>query len=166
MIITWETTNSQRTKPATQLRLLSCVYKNDVHTSLSRGMPTTLVLLDLSAAFDTIDHRVLLNCLSSWFGLGGVVLDWFSSYMAGRVQSVKVGDVLSQPADLSSGVPQGSVLGPILFSLYTTPLNKIISAYEKISYHIYPDDTQLYISLTPTNFPTAIATLQKCLTDV
>ena len=93
-------------------------------------------------------------------------MDWFSSYLTGRVQSVKVGDVLSDPADLSSGVPQGSVLGPILFSLYTTPLNKIISAYDKISYHFYADDTQLYISLTPTNFPTAIATLQKCLTDV
>ena len=133
--------SAYKTGHSTETALL-CI-KNDVHTSLSKGMPTALVLLDLSAAFDTIDHGVLLNCLTSWFGLGGVVLDWFSSYLAGRVQSVKVGDILSNPAELVSGVPQGSVLGPILFSLYTTPLSKVISAYEKISYHFYADDTQL-----------------------
>ena len=144
---------------------LLCI-KNDVHNSLSKGMPTALVLLDLSAAFDTIDHKVLLHCLSSWFGFGGVVLEWFSSYLADRIQSVKIGDILSDPAKLISGVPQGSVLGPILFSLYTTPLSKIISSHMIINYHFYADDTQLYIPLTPHNFNPAIATLQKCLTDV
>jgi len=144
---------------------LLCI-KNDVHTSLSKGMPTALVLLDLSAAFDTIDHKVLLGRLSSWFGLGGAVLDWFCSYLVDRFQSVKVGDILSDPAKLLSGVPQGSVLGPILFSLYTTPLANIISSHKIINYHFYADDTQLYIPLTPTNYTTALPTLQKCLTDV
>jgi len=69
-------------------------------------MPTALVLLDLSAAFDTIDHRVLLNWLSSWFSLCGVVLDWFVFNLADRNQCVKVGDVLSDPADLIYNVPQ------------------------------------------------------------
>ena len=156
--------SAYKTGHSTETALL-CI-KNDVHTSLSKGMSTALVLLDLSAAFDTIDHGALLNCLSSWFGFRGVALEWFSSYLAGRVQSIKVGDTLSDTADLLSGVPQGSVLGPILFSLYTTPLNKVISSYKTINYHFYADDTQLYISLTPTNFVTAMATLQKCLTDV
>jgi len=69
-------------------------------------MPTALVLLDLSAVFDTIDHRVLLNCLSSWFSLSGVVLDWFVSNLADRNQCVKVGDVLSDTANLIYSVPQ------------------------------------------------------------
>ena len=77
-------------------------------------MPTALVLLDLSAVFDTIDHRVLLNCLSSRFALSGVVLDWFASYLADGNQCVQVGNA---PYDLA-------VLGPILFSFYTTSLNK------------------------------------------
>ena len=140
--------------------------KNDIHISLSKGMPTALVLLDLSAAFDTIDHTVLLDCLSSWFGFGGVVLDWFSSYLSGRVQSVKVGDTFSEPANIMFGVPQGSVLGPILFSLYTTPLNKLISSHKTINYHFYADDTQLYMPLTQTNCTTALVTLQECLADV
>jgi len=72
-------------------------------------MPTAVVLLDLSAAFDTIDHIVLLNCLSSWFGLNGLVLDCFASYPADIYQCVKVGDILSDSIDLIYGVPQGSV---------------------------------------------------------
>ncbi|KAK2152666.1 hypothetical protein LSH36_322g04048 [Paralvinella palmiformis] len=126
-------------------------------------MLTALVLLDLSAAFDTID---LLNCLSSWFASSGVVLDWFASYLADINQCVKVGDVLSDPADVIYGIPQKSVMGPIWFSLYTTPLNKILSTYKIVNYHFYADDTQLYTSLTPTNFATANATLQACLADV
>ena len=83
-------------------------------------MPTALVLLDLSAALDTIDHIGLLECLSSWFGFQGVVHSWFSSYISGRKQSVKIGGTLSDPSELDYGVPQGSVLGPILF-LFTQP---------------------------------------------
>ena len=156
--------SAYKTGHSTETALL-CI-KNDVHTSLSKGVPTALVLLDLSGAFDTVDHRILLDCLASWFGFGGVVLDWFSSYLSGRVQSVKVGNTVSDPVPLTSGVPQGSVLGPILFSLYTTPLSKVIASHNIISYHFYADDTQLYIPLTPSNATTALATLQNCLTDV
>ena len=134
--------------------------------SLAKGMPTALVLLDLSAAFDTIDHSGLLSCLSSWFGFEDVVHRWFSSYISGRKQSVKIGDVLSDSSDLKFGVPQGSVLGPILFSLYTTPLTKIISAYSLVKFHFYADDTQLYIHLSPNSACAAFAQLQQCLLDV
>ena len=100
---------------------LLCI-KNEIHLSLSKGMPTALVLLDLSAAFDTIDHDTLLSCLSSRFGFVGSALKWFRSYLQDRFQSVKIGSSLSNLFKLKFGVPQGSVLGPLLFSLYTTPL--------------------------------------------
>ena len=100
--------------------------KNDVHLAFAKGEATAGVLLDQSAVFDTIDHDTLLDSLSSWFGVSGVVLDWFKSYLSDRVQCIKIGSILSDAKKLLYGVPQGSVLGPILFSLYTTPLSKVI----------------------------------------
>ena len=64
---------------------------------------------------DTIDHDILLDSLSSWFGVGGVVLDWFKSYLSDRVQCIKIGSILSDAKKLLYGVPQGSVLGQSLF---------------------------------------------------
>ena len=77
--------------------------KNDIHLSLSRGEATALVLLDLSAAFDTIDHSTLLSCLLDWFGVDGSVLKWFSSYLTERFQSVKIGSTLSDLQKLLFG---------------------------------------------------------------
>ena len=84
--------------------------KNDIHVNLSKGRPTALVLLDLSAAFDTIDHLQLTERLSSWFGLSGRVGNWFNSYMSNQNQSIKISDTVSVPRSLDCGVPQGSVL--------------------------------------------------------
>ena len=78
---------------STETALLS--IKNEVHLSLSRDEPTALVLLDLSAAFDTIDHSTLLSCLRIWFGVGGSVLKWFTSYLRDHYQSIKIGSTLS-----------------------------------------------------------------------
>ena len=134
--------------------------KNEVHLSLARGESTALVLLDLSAAFDTIDHNILLGYLKSWFGLGGTVLKWFASYLSNRCQ---IGSTLSELSNLIYGVPQGSVLGPLLFSLYTTPLSKIIHLHPHIKFHFYADDTQLYIHLSHKNASSALAKLNACL---
>ena len=104
-----------------------------------------------SAAFDTINHSTLLDCLQSWFGVGGSALKWFTSYLKEHFQSIKIGSTLSNACKLVFGVPQGSVLGPLLFSLYTTPLSVISSRHQGIRFHFYADDTQLYVQLTHKN---------------
>ena len=125
-----------------------------------------LLLLDLSAACDTIDHNILLGYLKSWFGLGGTVLKWFVSYLSDRCQAIKIGSTLSELSKLIYGIPQGSVLGPLLFSLYTTPLSKIIRLHLHIKFHFYADNTQLYIHLSHNNASAALAKLNVCLHDV
>ena len=82
------------------------------------GVETTVNLLDLSAAFDTIDHDILFSRLEHGFGIKGTALKWFHSYMTGRQFRVSVGNVFSDYYDLKCGVPQGSILGPLLFLLY------------------------------------------------
>ena len=74
-----------------------------------------------------IDHSTLLHCLQTWFGIGGSVLKWFTSYLSERYQSVKIGSTLFDLCKLLFGVPQGSVLGRLLFSLYTTHLSLLVN---------------------------------------
>ena len=93
---------------------------NDIFLNMAKGSVTALTLLDLSAAFNTIDHTILLDRLNVYYGISELALGWFRSYLSGRTHSVKIGSTLSHPALLQYGIPQGSVLGPILFSLYTT----------------------------------------------
>ena len=138
---------------------------NDILSSMDDGKVTALTLLDLSAAFDTIDHTILLRRLDDWFGVGGKALDWFKSYLTGRSQRIKLGNCLSSKSDLSFGVPQGSVLGPLLFTLYTTPLSSLISGYS-IPHHLYADDSQLYISFSSSDSAVALNGLQLCLASV
>ena len=109
----------------------------------------TICTMYLSAAFDTVDHSILLTRLQNWFGLDGLSLDLFSSYLSLCSQDVSINDSISAFSTLSCGVPQGSVLGPLLFTLYTTPFGSVISK-NSLKYHLYADDTQLYISFTPT----------------
>src|SRR6218665_2738991 len=105
--------------------LLVSLYSKLV-SAVSHQQVSCLCLLDISAAFDTIDHNILLQRLSSWFGVSGTALPWFHSYLSTRSFSVKACSHSSQPLPLSCGVPQGSVLGPLLFILYTTPLSHLI----------------------------------------
>ena len=129
--------------------------------NMAQGSVTALTLLDLSATFDTIDHTILLDRLKVYYGISELALGWFKSYLSGRTHSVKVGNTLSHPAALQYGIPQGSVLGPILFSLYTNPISSIIHSHSSINHHFYADDTQLYITLTPTNFSRSIQKLKN-----
>ena len=126
---------------------------------------TTLIcLLDLSAAFDTTDHNILLTRLSSWFGIHGTALNWFRSYLSSRCFRVKCNSDFSSPHTCLCGVPQGSVLGPLLFVMYTTPLSTLVSFLSLD--HLYADDTQLFLSFHPSDFHSNISHLQNALQQI
>ena len=113
-------------------------------TSVDQGKLVILVLLDLSAAFDTVDHNVPFSRLKDMFCRSGKVLEWFRSYLEQRSQRVSVHGILSDIQFLLSGVPQGSVLGLLVFTMYTRPHGIIAHRYG-VRYHLYADDSQLYI---------------------
>ena len=156
--------SAYKTGHSTETALLS--IKNEVHLSLSRGKPTALILLDLSTAFDTTDHSTLLSCFQTWFGVWGSVLKWFTSYLSEHYQSIKIGSILSDLCKLLFGVPKGSVLGPLLFSLYTAPLSLVIGKHKRIKFHFYADNTQVYVHLSQQNSSAAFEQLSRCRDDV
>ena len=118
---------------------------NDIMQALDKQQGVILVLLDLSAAFDTVDHTILLNRLKNRFGLHGNVLALLISYLDSRKQVVSVAGEKSAPRTLKCGVPQGSVLGPTLFSCYISPLYDITKRHA-LSTQQYADDDELYSS--------------------
>ena len=137
---------------------------NDLLQASDNGCVTILSLFDLSAAFDTIDHNILITRFHSTFACSGMVIDWFISYLGCRTQSVFVGHELV-PSVLQCGVLQGSVLGPLLFNLYTHPLSTII-CQSGLSYHFFADDSQLHKSSVPSDFPVLVCSLKDCIEDV
>ena len=138
--------SSYRKNHSTETALLK--VKNDILLNMNRQHVTLLVLLDLSAAFDTVDHGIMLERLSSKLGLCDTALDWFHSYLSGRSQRVSVRGSLSEEFEVDYGVPQGSCLGPLLFTIYASELFNIIKGHLP-SAHCYADDTQLYLSFSP-----------------
>ena len=142
------------------LRVLS-----DILLAVDRGDLAALVLLDLSAAFDTVDHAILLQRLESSFGIADVVLDWFRSYLSGRTQFVRCGGLRSSAVPLICGVPQGSVLGPVLFILYVADLAALIQKHD-LSPHQYADDTQIYGSCSPSHVDEFSTKVSGCVNDV
>ena len=142
--------------------------KNDILMNMDKQHATLLILLDLSAAFDTVDHQILLNRLCTEFGVSEKVLDWFASYLSNRSQKVTVDGVLSDPFGIDFGVPQGSCLGPVLFVIYSNKLFNIVNK-QSPNVHAYSDDTQLYLTFKPGDHAdetAAVSSIQSCIRDV
>ena len=121
---------------------------NDILMAMDKQNVVLLLMLDLSAAFDTVDHEILLARLENRFGVKGTALSWFRSYLTGRSQSVLVQGARSENRELRCGVPQGSVLGPILFCAYTAPLGDLLRS-QGVDYHLYADDSQVALAFSP-----------------
>ena len=122
---------------------------NDLLTASDSGSISILTLLDLSAAFDTIDHSILLTRLESTFCICDLALSLFRSYLQDRTQVIIVNGVKFSPSLLTCGVPQASILGPVLFILYTKPLSDVIR-HHSVFHHMFVDDTELYKSDSPS----------------
>ena len=139
---------------------------HDIMEALDSGSQVALVLLDLTAAFDMVDHQLLLRRLQYTYGLSGTVLNWFASYLDGRTQCVKLGSSSSSRISMEHGVPQGSVLGPLLYSLFFAPVGNICRNH-RIQYHCYADDLQIYLSVNSSDdMESKICMIEECIKDL
>ena len=146
---------------STETALLT--IQNDILQSIDDKKVVLLLMLDLSVAFDTVDHAILLSRLESRFGITGTVLQWLESYLKDRKQHVLINDSQSCDLELKWGVPQGSVLGPLLFTAYISPIGDIFRKYG-LKHHLYADDSQAYVPCEPTGFQ--VSTLEACVSEV
>ena len=127
------------------------------------GKITALVLLYSSPAFDTVDHKILFSRLQYHLGIHDIALDWCKSYFLNRPQHVCIGNAISKPVILDYSIPQGSVIGPQWFTVYTFPVRDIILKYN-LNYHIYADDITFKSSQEPAD--SCITTLEKCIQEI
>ena len=129
---------------------------------------TLLVMLDLSAAFDTVNHNILLTRLNEELGICGVALEWFKSYLANRGQRITIDGSLSERFSLECGVPQGSCLGPLLFIIYASKLFRVVR--DQLPHtHCYGDDTQIYLSFkhnSNTSKEDAVRVMERCIEKI
>ena len=140
----------------------------DIINSIDQRRTIALLLLDLSAAFDTIDHNILLTRLQTQYGIKDIALKWFKSYLNRRTFSININDVRSSIGFLLFGVPQGSILGPVLFVLYTKDLQKIAKKHGLII-KLYADDSQLYVGfsiLNPVEVNNVLKCIENCLMEI
>jgi exonuclease III len=155
--------SAYRKAHSTETALLKIV--NDMLSAIDAKKCVLLVLLDLSAAFDTVNHDLLIHRLEEVSGITGGVLAWMQSYLTGRTQSVVIDGTSSAPHSLSVGLPQGSNIGPSEFPTYSSPLFQIAHKHE-IEIHMYADDTQLYLSFDPSDYQDAVSRLEACLFEM
>ena len=138
---------------------------NDVLIMTDKQENVVLLLLDLSAAFDTIGHDLLLRKLKNAYGIEGKALAWLKSYLSDRKFKVKVKNSSSSGCTLEIGVPQGSILGPLLFILYTRDLENIVTKYG-FTIHFYADDTQVYFSFDVHSPNPDLTLIKECFSEI
>lgn len=155
--------SAYRAGHSTETALLKVV--NDMICAIEKQECILLVLLDLSAAFDTVEHSMMLSRLQNLFGIEGEALKWLKSYFENRTQSIIVQNNSSTPIPLSTGIPQGSVCGPGTFPAYTQPIGTITRQHNTCL-HLYADDTQLYIGSRLTDAQKSKKQLEECIAEV
>jgi hypothetical protein len=133
--------------------------------ALDQGHVGALVLLDLSAAFDTVDPAILHDVLRRRFGVCGNALDWLMDFLTDRTQIVRAGRSESAVSTVEYGVPQGSVLGPKRFIEYTEDVTDLLRRHELL-YHLFADDMQGLLHCPPIDVPKIVSTLNDCFVDV
>jgi len=138
---------------------------NDILMMVDQKRNVILLLLDLSAAFDTINHKLLLKKLTNLYGISGDTICWIKDYLNNRTFKVAVESAQSSVCNLTIGVPQGSILGPLLFILYTKDLQAIVSRHG-MSVHLYADDTQIYFSFDVHSHNPDIEVIRECFSDI
>ncbi len=161
-----ELQSAYKAQHSTETALLR--VQHDIAGSMGESKAVVLVLLDLSSAFDTIDCAMLLETMNKRLGISGTALKWFESYMSNRTQRVVIGSETSADHPLRYGVPQGSVLGPLLFSVYTSPLQDIMQDHS-VDHHKFADDLQLYTMYFPNvtgDLELATNRLTNCTRDI
>jgi hypothetical protein len=131
---------------------------------MDKGQVTALILLDLSSAFDMVDHGLLHLALER-VGISGIALQWLQSYLSGRSQSILIDGTSSAPVSISTGVPQGSVLGPLIFTIYMLGIGDVIRAHG-FNYVVYADDVQIFGSFPPDQAATVADRFQLCVDDI
>ena len=142
--------------------------KNDIATAIDNTKAVFLVMLDLSAAFDTIDHSIFINRLHHTFHIKGRALKWFASYLQNRKNRVSISGKFSQEQVLNFGLPQGSILGPRGYTMYTHPVGEILRR-NNVDFHTYADDTQIYVVFDPRNdaeCELALNRLKTCVHEI
>ena len=159
--------NQSAYKPNHSVETAHVCVQNDILRAMDNQNIVIMLLLDLSAAFDTVDHNVMLHRLTHDVGVGQTALKWFKSYMSDRIQAVHINGSTSPARSLTCGVPQGSVLGPQLFSIYAAPVSKILRNNNLLS-HFYADDTQIYITVIPhqEDIDAAVETIEQCVAQI
>ena len=138
---------------------------NDLFLSHNKGNISVIALLDFSSAFDTIDHPILVHRLHTDFGFTDTVLQWFSSYPTDRTHYVSLSNHCSAFAPVHSGISQGSILGPMLFTMYVKPFSAIVDSHS-IIHHSFADDLQLQMSAPPDEIYELLHSMQSCISDV
>ena len=138
---------------------------SDACAAADAGQVTLLGLLDLSSAFDTIDHQILFERLQFTYGLSGNALRWMISYITGRTQAIFYNGMMSTTTTVTTGIPQGSVLGPLNFLLYAEEVLEIIEAHG-FKVHAYADDLQVYDHADLPYVDTLVLRLSSCVDHV
>ena len=154
------------TNHSTETALLKVT--NDIFMALDKRHCVFLVLLDLSAAFDTIDHDMFLQRLATEYAITGEVVTWMRSYLVNREQNISINNTLSDKITLDFGFPQGSCIGPFGFKLYTKPLTSIAKKHN-VNIHLYADDTQLYVPFDPCNSGECVEAMKRlecCIEEI